>query len=348
MSTRAARRPIVTALVALALVGTTAACAPQPTTQLLTGAPGGSSAQESLQDSAASRRRSRGGAAAAGTATAAEDCSDGLPAVASIDPGGSPEVTSGSTMADIRERGALMRRRLGRHPAHGLAQPVPGEIEGFDIDVPCRSSAAIFGDPDQIQFRVITSGDQRLDVLQDHEVDLVARTFTMNCERWENIAFSAEYLPRGPEGAGPSRLRRRRASTTWPGSASARPRAPRPWSGSQEWDRASRRCSAADPHRLPGPVPAGRGRRHHGRRHGPGRASPRRTRTPRSSATPFSDEPYGVGVPADQAGHGAVRQRRARPDMVRTARGRRPTTAGWATRSAPHPAAPEPVYGRTP
>jgi polar amino acid transport system substrate-binding protein len=34
-------------------------------------------------------------------------------------------------------------------------------------------------------------------VLEAHEVDLVARTFTMNCERWETIAFSAEYLTAG-------------------------------------------------------------------------------------------------------------------------------------------------------
>jgi polar amino acid transport system substrate-binding protein len=54
----------------------------------------------------------------------------------------------------------------------------------------------LLGDEDAIQFRVITSA-QRLDVLESHEVDLVARAFTMNCERWGTIAFSAEYLHAG-------------------------------------------------------------------------------------------------------------------------------------------------------
>jgi len=78
----------------------------------------------------------------------------------------------------------------------GSRNPLSGQIEGFDIDMLKDVSAAIFGDARPLQFRVITSA-QRLEVLENHEVDLVARTFTMNCERWETIAFSAEYLTAG-------------------------------------------------------------------------------------------------------------------------------------------------------
>ncbi|MGW2092652.1 glutamate ABC transporter substrate-binding protein [Promicromonospora sukumoe] len=204
MSTRAARRPIVTALVALALVGTTAACAPQSSTQLLTGAAGvGSSAEQSLQETTqdSARQSAQGsaqqGGTTSGTATApAEDCSDGRPPVASIEPDGSPEVTSGSTMADIRERGTLRVGVSADTLLMGSRNPFTGDIEGFDIDVARQVADAILGDPDKIQFRVITSGDRET-VLEDGDVDIVTRAFTINCERWENIAFSAEYYHAG-------------------------------------------------------------------------------------------------------------------------------------------------------
>ncbi|WP_369371594.1 glutamate ABC transporter substrate-binding protein [Promicromonospora sp. Populi] len=188
MSTRTARRPIMAALVALALLGTTAACAPESSTHLLTG----SSAEESAEEPAAAPP------AAAPPATAAEDCSDGQPPVASIDPGGSPEITSGSTMADIRERGALIVGVSADTLLMGSRNPFTGNIEGFDIDVARQIADAILGDPDAIRFRVITSGDRET-VLQDHEVDIVTRAFTINCARWENIAFSAEYYHAGQQ-----------------------------------------------------------------------------------------------------------------------------------------------------
>lgn len=194
MSMRAARRPIVTVLVALALLGTTAACAPEPATHLLTGAAGaGTTAQESTQESAP---QAAAGKTGSGVATAAQDCTDGRPAVASLEPGGEPEVTSGSTMAAIRERGALRVGVSADTLLMGSRNPFTGSIEGFDIDVARQVAAAIFGDPNKIQFRVITSGDREA-VLTGHEVDIVTRAFTINCDRWENIAFSAEYYHAG-------------------------------------------------------------------------------------------------------------------------------------------------------
>jgi polar amino acid transport system substrate-binding protein len=101
------------------------------------------------------------------------------------------------TVAAIKARGSLIVGVSADTLLMGSRNPLSGQIEGFDIDVLHLVSAAIFdGDPNRLQFRVITSG-QRLDVLKNHEVDLVARTFTMNCARWQDIAFSAEYLHAG-------------------------------------------------------------------------------------------------------------------------------------------------------
>ena len=106
-------------------------------------------------------------------------------------------VAPGSTMQAIKDRGSLIVGVSADTLLMGSRDPLSGQIEGFDIDVLHLVSAALFdGDPNKLQFRVITSS-QRLDVLKNHEVDLVARTFTMNCARWQEIAFSAEYLDAG-------------------------------------------------------------------------------------------------------------------------------------------------------
>lgn len=106
------------------------------------------------------------------------------------------QLPSGSTMAEIRERGALIVGVSADTLLLGSRNPFTGEIEGFDIDMLREVSRAIFGDPDRLQFRVITSGE-RIEVLESGEVDLVARAFTVNCERWSQIAFSAVYYDAG-------------------------------------------------------------------------------------------------------------------------------------------------------
>ncbi|WP_028048317.1 glutamate ABC transporter substrate-binding protein [Cellulomonas sp. URHD0024] len=118
-------------------------------------------------------------------------------ATTSYAPGAGLAITAGSTMQAIRDRTSLIVGVSADTLLMGSRNPLSGQIEGFDIDVLHLVSAALFdGDPDRLQFRVITSG-QRLAVLKNHEVDLVARTFTMNCARWQDIAFSAEYLDAG-------------------------------------------------------------------------------------------------------------------------------------------------------
>ena len=58
-------------------------------------------------------------------------------------------------------------------------------------------AAAIFGTADgHVQLRVISAAD-RIPLLQAGDVDIVARNMTINCSRWEQIAFSAEYFHSG-------------------------------------------------------------------------------------------------------------------------------------------------------
>jgi polar amino acid transport system substrate-binding protein len=105
-------------------------------------------------------------------------------------------VPSGSTMDEIVERGRLVVGVSQNTYLFGYRDPFTGELTGFDIDIAREVARALLGDPDRIQFRAISSAD-RIPMLQDGRVDLVVRTMTMNCQRWEEVAFSTEYYSAG-------------------------------------------------------------------------------------------------------------------------------------------------------
>jgi polar amino acid transport system substrate-binding protein len=119
--------------------------------------------------------------------------------LASYQPVGSATPSSipiGSTMAKIRERGRLIAGVSADTYLLGSRNPFTGEIEGFDIDMVKAVTEAIFGDEDRFQLKVITAA-QRIPALEQGDVDIVARNMTINCERWEQIAFSTEYYRSG-------------------------------------------------------------------------------------------------------------------------------------------------------
>lgn len=75
----------------------------------------------------------------------------------------------------------------------GSRNPFSGRIEGFDIDVAQRLADALGVD---LELRVITAAD-RIELLVEGEIDVVVRAMTINCERWDEIAFSSEYYRAG-------------------------------------------------------------------------------------------------------------------------------------------------------
>lgn len=115
------------------------------------------------------------------------------------EPGG--EMPAGSRMAEIQANGRLRVGVSADTLLFGFRNPITGQIEGFDIDVLRAVADAILGPrqpgtPDNIEFQVITYAE-RLPSLEKGDVDLVAHTMTINCERWETIAFSTEYFTAG-------------------------------------------------------------------------------------------------------------------------------------------------------
>lgn len=108
-------------------------------------------------------------------------------------PGAMP---AGSTMRRIQDRGRLIAGVSADTLLLGARNPISGAIQGFDIDMLHLVAKALLGNPDKLELRVITAA-QRIPSLTDGTVDIVARNMTINCLRWTQIAFSAEYFRAG-------------------------------------------------------------------------------------------------------------------------------------------------------
>ncbi|KAA9149617.1 glutamate ABC transporter substrate-binding protein [Amycolatopsis acidicola] len=136
-----------------------------------------------------------GGAApaTASTAPAAQNCGDLLASYRPPSPMPSPgQMPAGSTMAKIQQRGKLIVGVDQNTLNMGFRDPFTGQIQGFDIDMARAVAQALFGDPDAIQLRALTS-DQRIPALQNGDVDIVVRTMTITCDRAKQVNFSSVY-----------------------------------------------------------------------------------------------------------------------------------------------------------
>jgi polar amino acid transport system substrate-binding protein len=103
------------------------------------------------------------------------------------------KMPAGSTMAKIVARGRLIVGIDQNAYLFGYRDPATGDLVGFEIDIARAMAQAIFGDPKKIQFLAITTAD-RIPVLQNGKADMVVRTMSMTCERWQQVSFSTEYL----------------------------------------------------------------------------------------------------------------------------------------------------------
>lgn len=129
---------------------------------------------------------------------AEQNCED--PTAQSLPPAGAlpapGDMPSGSTMARIRAKGMLTVGVDQNTFNFGYREPDTGEIVGFDIDMARAIANAIFGDPNKVRLRAITSS-QRIPVLENGDVDIVIRTMSITCERLEKVDFSSVYYEAG-------------------------------------------------------------------------------------------------------------------------------------------------------
>lgn len=87
----------------------------------------------------------------------------------------------GSTLATVKARGNLICGVNSQVPGFGYVG-ADGSYSGFDVDY-CRAlAAAIFGDPNKIEFRPVTASE-RFTALQSGEIDILSRNTTWTLSR---------------------------------------------------------------------------------------------------------------------------------------------------------------------
>ncbi|GAA1888490.1 glutamate ABC transporter substrate-binding protein [Lapillicoccus jejuensis] len=109
-----------------------------------------------------------------------------------------PSTDPSQLPASVRQKGRLRVGVSADTLLMSARNPFTGQIEGFDIDVARQIAKAMYGSEDALVPVVVTSAD-RIPKLRSGSVDMVARTLSMTCDRWSQIAFSAEYYQAGLE-----------------------------------------------------------------------------------------------------------------------------------------------------
>jgi polar amino acid transport system substrate-binding protein len=184
------RRPLVS-LASLARTGAVLLAAAALTVAAGCAAPGSRPVQAPIRPTARAAAAIRAaGSDASGRSTATAACN---PAAASLAPAGPPSVTSGSFMAKIRARGYLIAGVDQSTYHFGYLDPLDGKIEGFDIDMIKAVADAIFGNPNQVEYKAISDAE-RIPDLVNGSVDIVAHTMTITCARLAQVDFSSVYF----------------------------------------------------------------------------------------------------------------------------------------------------------
>jgi polar amino acid transport system substrate-binding protein len=101
-------------------------------------------------------------------------------------------------MATIEHRGYLRAGVDQNTLLWAYRDPVTGGLAGFDIDMVDQVAKAIFGDTwsSHVRYVIVPNAD-RVSAVQSGQVDIVAETMTIRCDREKSVDFSTEYYDAG-------------------------------------------------------------------------------------------------------------------------------------------------------
>ena len=102
------------------------------------------------------------------------------------------QMPPGSFMATIARHGELVAGVDQNTLLLAYLNPMNGQLEGFEIAMLRELARALFGDPDKIEFKALTT-TQRLPAVQDGTVDVVADAVSITCYRRTLTDFSSVY-----------------------------------------------------------------------------------------------------------------------------------------------------------
>ncbi|WP_396899275.1 glutamate ABC transporter substrate-binding protein [Mycolicibacterium sp.] len=130
-------------------------------------------------------------------------------ATASLRPSSAPA----PTVDAIRRRGRVIVGIDQNTDPLSFRDPVTGELRGFSVDLSREIARDLVGDPDKVDFRLLTE-PERIPAVQHKIVDILTKATSITCPRAELIAFSTVYfeghqrllVPRGSAVRGPADL----------------------------------------------------------------------------------------------------------------------------------------------
>ncbi|MBI2322425.1 MAG: glutamate ABC transporter substrate-binding protein [Chloroflexi bacterium] len=108
------------------------------------------------------------------------------------------EMPAGTYMKTIQDRGKLVAGVKTDVLLFGYLNPRSNKIEGFDVDMAKEIARAIFGDPEKIELKEVTSA-ARIPALKEGIVDVVVATMTITKQRMEEIEFADVYYESGQQ-----------------------------------------------------------------------------------------------------------------------------------------------------
>ncbi|MFJ3901757.1 glutamate ABC transporter substrate-binding protein [Streptomyces sp. NPDC090025] len=129
---------------------------------------------------------------------------EGSPPVKGPQPGQLPvyQVQSGFTLPDsptwrrAKSRGHLVVGVKEDQPYMGEKDPATGRYSGFDIEIARMMSASLGFDPAGIGFRTIASANRET-ALQNGQIDYYVGTYTINANRKKLVGFAGPYYLAG-------------------------------------------------------------------------------------------------------------------------------------------------------
>ena len=96
-------------------------------------------------------------------------------------------------VAKIRARGRLIVGLDIGSNLFSFRDPISGAITGFDVNIAGEVARDIFGNPSQVEYRILSAAE-RITALQKSQVDIVVKTMSITCERRKLVNFSTVYL----------------------------------------------------------------------------------------------------------------------------------------------------------
>jgi polar amino acid transport system substrate-binding protein len=135
-----------------------------------------------------------------GDVAAPEECekgiNEGLNAATSYGPDAS--VVDGGAVQRIQGNDQLVVGIDQNSYRWGYREPDSTAPVGFDIELVQAIAESLLGEDPNILYKAIPT-EQRIEAIQEGQVDMVVRTMSITCDRWEDVAFSAAYFETGQQ-----------------------------------------------------------------------------------------------------------------------------------------------------